>query len=229
MHKLIPCSLAIALGAALTLATLTANAEDVDLSCMSHRVVDKIQVAARYKEYDVIVGNDCPGPVYWSMCIERLDPLSQRVLEVHTPSGQVEAGEKNRVNLQMKQDIERELFRERFQEFYVNLAYAIDAPDRADCVAARCESEKRGLRSDFRANLGAWEQAELLLGQRLTEECPETGWGKTEAVEQCRDAIRAAAQPDLEQYASRDAELRGQIESGSPGYCRVQGGDLVPE
>jgi hypothetical protein len=229
MQNLISCGLAIGLGAVSLLAPMPADAEEVDLSCMSHRVVDKIQVAQRYKEYDVVVSNACIGPVYWSMCIERLDPQSQRVLEVHTPGGYVEAGSKTRVNLQMKQDVEQDLFRERFQEFYVNVAYAVDAPKRAACIAAECEADKRSLRSEFKANLGAWERAERDLQQRLAAECPETGWGKTEAVEQCQAAIRAAAEAELEQFATRDTELRVQIEAGELQRCRLQAGDLVPD
>ena len=73
----LPMSLAILLCASLTHPAL---AQEADLSCMSYRVLDKIQVADRYKEFDVIVTNSCPGAVYWSMCLERLDSRNQKIL-----------------------------------------------------------------------------------------------------------------------------------------------------
>ncbi len=99
-----------------------AKAQEADLSCMNYRVLDKIQVAERYNEYDVIVENRCPGAVYYTMCIERLDSRTSKILESHTPSGYVEKDRKSRVNLQMKKSDEQE-FRQRFQEFYVNITY----------------------------------------------------------------------------------------------------------
>jgi len=50
------------------------QAEETDFSCMSYRVKGKIQVSANYKEFDIILENRCHGSVYWSMCIERMDP-----------------------------------------------------------------------------------------------------------------------------------------------------------
>jgi hypothetical protein len=89
----------------------TARAAEVDLSCASHTALGKIQVAERYKEYDVVLHNRCPGPLYWSMCIERIDPQSHEIVEVHTPSGFLEAEQKSRVNLQLKKGPERMAFR----------------------------------------------------------------------------------------------------------------------
>ena len=69
------------------------RAAETDFSCMSHEVRGKIQVAERYKEYDVIVQNRCPGPVYWSMCIERMDPLKGlgKMFSVHGAAELVKA------------------------------------------------------------------------------------------------------------------------------------------
>ena len=203
------------------------RAAETDFSCLSHEVRGKIQVAERYKEYDVVVQNRCPGPVYWSMCIERMDPLTHKVLEVHTPSGYLEADKRARVNLQMKKGPERMTFRRRYQEFYVNIGYAIDAVASAACVAKGCEAERRDLRTRLDGNVNAWERAEKELAERLAQECPQSGWGKTEEVETCEARIREAVQAELEQYAATDAELRGQLQDEGLKRCRVHGGDLA--
>lgn len=205
-------------------------AQQADLSCMNYRVLDKIQVAERYREFDVIVENSCPGAVYWTMCIERLDSRNQKILESHTPGGYVEKDKKSRVNLQMKKSGEATDFRQRFQEFYVNVAFGIERPTNAKCVATSCEAQKREAREAFRANLGAWERAEKALVSKSAAECPESGWGVTEEVETCRAAIREPAQPDLDAFEQKDAELRQRIVAGDePGYCRLYGGDLIPD
>jgi hypothetical protein len=202
-------------------------AAETDFSCMSHEVRGKIQVAERYKEYDVVVQNRCPGPVYWSMCIERMDPLTHKVLEVHTPSGWLEADKRARVNLQMKKGPERMTFRHRYQEFYVNIGYAIDAAASAACVAKTCEAEQSDLRNRLDANAAAWEKAESALAERLARECPQSGWGKTEEVETCEAGIREGVMEELQQYAAIDAELRGQLQDEALRHCRVHGGDLA--
>ena len=209
-------------------APLTLQAAEVDFSCMSQTVLGKIQVAERYKEYDVVLKNSCPGPVYWAMCIERVEPLSHKVVEVHTPSGYLEAEKKSRVNLQMKKGPERMAFRKRFQEFYLSTAYAVDAAAGARCVAGGCEAERRDVRARFDANTKAWEQAEAALSARLTKECPQSGWGKTEQVETCEAGIREAAREELERLTQSDAELLKELQEAGPEDCRIHGGDLVP-
>jgi hypothetical protein len=206
-----------------------AGAQEPDLSCMSYRVLDKIQVAGRYKEYDVIVENRCPGAAYWTMCIERLDSRNQKILESHQPGGQVEKDKKSRVNLQMKKSGGDAEFRQRFQEFYVNVAYGIERAAAAKCVAASCEAQKRTARAEFRANLGAWVKAQTDLTARLEAECPESGWGVTEEVKSCRSGIREAAQAELARFEQADRELRERIVSGAPAYCQLYGGDLVSD
>jgi hypothetical protein len=206
-----------------------ALAEDVDLSCMSYSVLPKTQVSERYKEYDVVVLNECPGPVYWAMCIERLDPYSNRILEAHTPTGYTEAGQKVRVNLQMKKGPDAMDFQQRFQEFYASVDFSIDPSARAGCIARNCEAARRDLRRQIGANLQSWESAAVALDRKLAADCPESGWGKTEQVEQCEAAVRAEAQPRLDELAGKDAELREQLELTGPPGCRLYAGDLVPE
>ena len=70
--------------------------ESVDFSCMKVQVRPIIQVTDRHKEYDIVVRNKCPGGVYWSMCIERMDPWTHKVVEPHYPAGAVQAGKKAR-------------------------------------------------------------------------------------------------------------------------------------
>jgi hypothetical protein len=206
-----------------------AQAQEVDFSCMSLQVLGKIQTAERYKEYDVVLKNQCPGPVYWSMCIERLDPQTQQIIETHNPGGYLENDKKSRVNLQMKKTGTDGQFRQRFQEFYVNVGYGVEGVADPQCVAKQCESEKSELRGQFRANQDAWNSARQQLAAKLAAECQDSGWDKTEDVKKCRAEIRAATQPELERFERRDAELRERIVAGYPAYCEVHAGDLVPQ
>jgi hypothetical protein len=222
-------SLAAAAAVVVSSPVPTAMAADVDLSCMSHNVRGKTQVTERYKEYDVVVTNACPGPVYWAMCIERLDPVTHRILEAHTPNGYVDADQKIRVNLQMKRGPDSMDFRQRFQEFYVAAGYSIDPPAKARCIAAKCEATRRDLRRRIDANLQTWEAAEAALERELDAECPESGWGKTEEVEQCVAAIRTNAQPRLDELAQNDAALREELMLTGPSGCQLHAGELVPE
>ena len=225
--------LSLALVACMMFAALLPSAaqaaDDVDLSCMSLDVKGKRQVSESYKEYDVVLVNSCPGPVYWSMCIERLDPYTTRILEAHTPTGYIEAEQKIRVNLQIKKAAEDMDFRRRFQEFYVAPDYAINPPARARCIARECESSRRDIRRQLGANLEAWEAAVRSLNAQLAGECPESGWGKTAEVEQCEAAVRGRAQPRLDELARKDAELREQLQLAGPPGCELYAGELVPD
>ena len=137
----------------------TGQAAEVDFSCMQESVRGKPLVTDRYKEYDVNIQNTCPGSAYWSMCIERLNPWNHKVLETHTPSGLIEEGKKARVNLHMKKGPDLRQFRNRFQAFYVDIAYGIKAPAKASCRAAMCEGKKSSLRAETIANEKAWKNA----------------------------------------------------------------------
>lgn len=204
----------------------SAPAAEVDLSCMSHSVLGKKPVTDRYKEYDVVLTNRCPGPVYWTMCIERLDPQSHKILEVHTPSGVVEEERKSRVNLQMKTGPDSMSFQKRYQEFYLNIGYAIQPPAKTSCAARQCESEISELRSQIDANQAVWQKAEANLSKQLASECPESGWGKTEEVDSCEAAIREALGPKIEKLAETDVQLREQLVNSGQGGCQLHGGDL---
>ena len=94
------------------------QAEEVDFSCMSYIVKGKTQVSENYKEYDIAVHNRCPGAVYWSMCIERMDPWTNEVQVGLTPSGKIEKQKKTRVNLQMKQRWDESGTRDAYQAFH---------------------------------------------------------------------------------------------------------------
>ena len=204
-------------------------AAEVDFSCMSHMVRGKTPLTDRYKEYDVIITNRCPGPVYWTMCIERLDPLTHRILESHTPSGLLEEEGKSRVNLQMKKGPDRMGSQKRYQEFYLSIGYAIKPPARASCVARQCESQHQALRGEIDNNLVAWQKAEANLNDRLAADCPESGWGKTEEVEACQTAVRQELEPELEQLAQTDAQLRERLRSADGDPCLVYAGEPVEE
>lgn len=222
--------LRLVLAALSALLPAAAGAEQqVDLSCMSLEVKGKTQVTERHKEYDVVVTNACPGPVYWAMCIERLDPYTNRILESHTPTGYIDADQKIRVNLQMKKGPPAMDFRQRFQEFYVASGFAIGPPATARCVASQCEAARRGVRGKLRANLDRWEAAVRSLEARLAAECPESGWGKTEAVEQCESGIRAEVQPRLDELAGIDTDLREELRLAGPPGCDLYAGELVPD
>lgn len=203
------------------------SAADIDFSCMSYDVRGKVQLMERYKEYDVVLRNRCPGPVHWSMCIERIDPLSHEVVETHTPSGYLEEGKTSRVNLQLKKGPEDRAFRRRFQELYVSVGYAVDDRAEARCIARECETKRRDLRRRIDANLAAWEKAHTTLEARMLSECPESGWGKTEEVDTCRTAVRESAQEPLAEFERKDQELWAQLKPKDAVTCALYAGDLA--
>ncbi|MFC1689942.1 hypothetical protein ACFL07_09860, partial [Pseudomonadota bacterium] len=119
---------------------------------MKSKVWPKSHLSNRYRGFDVVLQNQCPGPVYWSMCIERIDSQSNKVWETLKPVGYVEAEKKARVNLQTKKNQGKSDFRKRYEEFYVNIGYSIDSAASAECLAATCEAKKSDLRAAIRAN-----------------------------------------------------------------------------
>jgi hypothetical protein len=70
------------------------QAEEVDFSCMNYLVKGKTQVSEHYKEFDIVLENRCPGTVYWSMCIERMDPWTNEIQVGLNPSGKIEMNKK---------------------------------------------------------------------------------------------------------------------------------------
>ncbi len=202
-----------------------AQAEDVDFSCMNYKVWGKGHVSANYRDYDVVIYNRCPGAVYWSMCIERTDPWSGKIVETHEPTGYVDVDKKARVNLQFPKSPRKSQFRDRYQEFYVNIGYSIEMPVSSDCLASQCETEKRDLRAQVRANEAAWERAEKSLAARIKNECPESGWDKSR--EECEAAIREPSQAEMDQFPLKDQELRDQMAAIDPEHCKIWSGELV--
>ena len=204
-----------------------AQAEEVDFSCMDYKVWSKGHVSANFRDYDIVVYNRCPGAVYWSMCIERLDWSTNRIVETHEPTGYVDVDKKARVNLQLPKNPRKSQFRSRYQEFYVNIGYALEMPVSSECYASRCETQKRDLRAQVRANETAWEHAEKALAARIKSECPESGWDKSH--EECEAAVREANQAEMDQFPVKDQELREQMAAIDPEHCQVWSGELAVE
>lgn len=229
MLILIKTGVASSLVALLSLVfTPPVHAAEIDFSCMSYKVWPKSHLSNRYRGYDVVLQNNCPGAVYWSMCIERIDPHTNKVWETLTPSGYVEPEKKSRVNLQTKKNKGKTTFRQRFEEFYVNIGYAVDQAATADCFATQCESGKSDLRAAIKTNEKNWEKAENALSARIANECPDSGW-ETAAREECVTQLRASGAEQMEAYASRDSELREEMAAVDPERCTVWSGDLAPD
>ncbi len=196
------------------------QAEEVDFSCMSYLVREKVQVTNRYKEVDIVLRNRCPGAVYWSMCIEELSALTDKIEEELTPSGFIEKEKKSRVNLQLKKLTDESRSGEVYEEFYLNVAYGIQSPTKALCVASACEAKKRKLKTQFRTNDKAWQSAINALSARISKECPQTGWGK-KAQETCEAEIRSSSQADMEPFAQKEKELKDKLMGVDHERCQV--------
>jgi hypothetical protein len=198
-------------------------AEDIDFSCMKHRVRDKTQVSKSYREFDVLLENQCPGTAYWSMCIERMNPWTMVTLETLTPSGQIEKEKKTRVNLRMKNLVDEANSRQTYEEFYLNIDFAINTAVKADCVASDCESKKRELRAEVKANEKALQKAHKDLTAQIASKCPDSGWGGTEQAN-CEAGIREAGQATLEQLEQQRKEIDENLAAVEPEKCQVYGG-----
>ncbi len=199
--------------------TPNVQAEEIDFSCMKQRVRAKVQVAERYREYDIIVENRCPGDVYWSLCIERLDPWTHQVVEVLTPSGKILADKKFRVNLQMKQK-NKGRDQKLYEELYVSDDYGIKSVKKAQCVARQCELEKRDLRQKYLANQKAWNQSKTSFAERLATECPTSGWGSSKR-EDCETRFNQTHQAELDPYAQTEADLLQKLSAVDPQRCQI--------
>ncbi len=199
-------------------------AAEVDFSCVSSKVKGKTQVNANHKEYDIVIENRCPGPVYWSMCIERMDPWTNEVKAALTPSGILKVGKKAKVNLQTKKRLDATRSRQDYQEFYLDIGYAIKPPAKARCVASGCESKRRSLRTKFRANDAAWQKANKTLVGRISTECPQSGWDNSEQ-EVCAAKIRNSAQGSMDRFIQEEKELKSRMATIDPEQCQVYGGD----
>lgn len=205
--------------------TLAVEPSEVDFSCMKSFVRAKIVTTDRYKEYDVVLHNQCPGAVYWSMCIERINPWTRAIVESHTPTGYLEPEKKSRVNVQMKRDPENR-FRNRYQEFYVNLGFAIDAAAKSPCSARQCETLNGPIIKKVRANESDWKKAKEALAAKLKSECPDSGWENSQRIN-CEEENRAASQESMGLFEQTDKDLRQQLAETEPEHCRLYGGALA--
>ncbi len=204
--------------------SLPAHAEEIDFSCVDEKVLTKIQVSNRYREFDIVLEHQCPGAVFYSMCIERMDPWTHKRLEALTPSGFVQVDKKMRHNLQMMAVENKSGPGTAFQEFYLNIGYGLDAGVKPQCVASRCEQDKKAIRNKGRANQKSWQQARKALEKKIATECPQTGWEKT-SDESCVSNIRQAADADLANYASKDREIQDQLAAVNPQQCSIHKAD----
>ena len=212
----------------LFLAAPTASAEtpETGFSCMKEQVRPIIRVTDEHQEYDVVVRNQCPGAVYWAMCIERLDPWDFQVLETHQPVGYVEAEKRSRVNMHMKATSGPAGELDRAQAFYMNVAYSINGPATATCVARSCEAKKRELRTSVFKNEATWRQARASTQQKAEAECPDNGWNRSD-TDTCRQAIYDAAAEKMAGYEAIDADLKEKLAAIDPETCTVYGGDSL--
>ena len=213
------------LTAVLLMSPVLTTAAEVDFSCMKEQVRPIIQVTDQHQEFDVVVRNNCPGDVYWAMCIERMDPWTHKVIETHNPTGYVQEGKKARVNLHMKNTPRGSLATGRIQEFYANIAYGVKGREMPSCNASACEAKKTDLRAKVSANDSAWAKAENALQAKIAAECPDDGWG-SEEVEVCRDKIQQANAEAMAVYADKDRELQASLQAVDPDNCTVYGGGL---
>lgn len=228
---LIPTKITVAAGlvALLSFVPMSAvSAAEIDFSCMSYKVWPKSHLSNQFREYDIVLKNDCPGAVYWSMCIERLDPDTNRVWETLTPAGYVEPEKKSRVNLQTQKDETPATFRQRYEEFYVSIGFAVDSAATAECVARQCESQKSDLRAAVRGNEKAWEKTEKALATRIADECPDSGWD-TAGREECLTQLRESSKEQIQAFSLRDTQLREEMAAIDPDRCTVWSGDLVTD
>lgn len=202
------------------LSVTSATAEETDFSCIDESVLAKTMVTQRYKEFDIILENDCPGPVNWSMCIEKMDPFTHRVTETLTPSGQIERDKKFRINMQMqKQEDERNKL-SGYEEFYVNVVYSIDSALKPSCVARNCESKKKPVREQIRSNQRDWQKANDATNRKVSSECPRSGWSDAQQ-EKCMTRIQKEAQPMLTEFKEKDRELKIELAAINPETCEI--------
>ena len=219
-----PCALFVSLATIFLIGSVTPlQAEALDFSCMKHRVLDKTQVSRNYKEFDVILQNQCPGAAYWSMCIERMNPWTIETLETLAPAGQIAKDKKIRVNLRMKNLVDEPNSRQTYEEFYLNIEYAVNSAVQAECVASDCESKKRELRAEVRANEKALQVAHKDLTAQIASKCPDSGWGGTEQ-DNCEATAREAGQATLEQLEQQRKEIDENLAAVEPEKCQVYGG-----
>lgn len=198
------------------------HAEEADFSCMEEQVLAKTQVSKNYREYDIVLRNRCSEPVYWSMCIERMNPWTNEIMETLTPSAWVDRDKKFRINLQMKKQMEDA--RESYQEFYVNLVFDLHSPPKVDCVAYPCETKKRGLRSELRSNSKALEKVRSAMKEQISAECVRTGWSRAEK-ESCQARVSAEYRPELSELGLKENAIQAKLSAIDPEICQIHPGN----
>ncbi len=221
----IPAILAIV---AMVVPLSAVQAAEIDFSCMKYRVWGKSHLSNRYREFDIVLENRCPGPASWTMCIERMDPWTNQVVETHNPTGYIKPEKKARVNLQLKKGPDDDVFRNRYQSFYVSLGYSVDGAPIAQCYARQCEEQKKGLRAKVRENETAWEKAVNRINALIAEECPDSAWDKT-THEECEQKHREASQVEIDLFIENDELFRDQLAAVDPQHCQVWSGELTDE
>ena len=199
---------------------LTIQAEEVDFSCMHKRVLNKTMVTERYKEFDVILENECPGAVYWTMCIEKTDAFTHRVTETLTPSGQLEKDKKFRINLQMFRQEDESMKLSGYEEFYTNVVYDIHSVSKPECIALRCENEKKPVRDQLRSNQRAIQKAQADADRKMKSDCPQDGWSNAQQ-EKCMAEIDKASKAVIEPLMDKDKELQKELASINPELCEL--------
>jgi hypothetical protein len=117
-------------------------------------------------------------------------------------------------------------FRNRFQQFYVNVAYSIDSAAEVSCVARQCEAQNKPLIERMEENERALQKTEQEIAYRVEAECPDTGWDGT-VRENCEAEIREASREPLELLEETERQLQEQLASTDPQYCQLHGGALV--
>ena len=197
-----------------------AVAEDIDYSCIEETVKPKTRVTQNYQEFDLVLNNDCPGPVYWTMCIERMSPFNHRVLETLTPSGQLAKDKKTRVNLQMHQMEDKANKLAGYEEFYFTVTYGLDQGARPNCAALSCENAKKSVRSEIRSNLRSLQSAQDAADRKAAADCPKTGWSSGQQ-ENCMAKVQKEAKEGLQVYQDRATELNEKLATIEPERCTV--------
>jgi hypothetical protein len=193
-------------------------AQESDFSCMKDSVRNKTQVSRNYREYDIVLENQCSEPVYWSMCIERMNPWTNEIKETLTPSARVGSDKKFRINLQMKRQVEDT--REDFEEFYVYLAYDLHSPPSVECVAYSCETKKRALRAKYRENEKALAKIRGSMAGQISKECVRTGWSDQEK-QNCQARVSKDFRPSLSELGVIEISLKEQLAAIEPERCRI--------
>jgi hypothetical protein len=219
----IPAILAIA---SLAVPFSAVQAAEIDFSCMQYKVWGKSHVSDRYRDFDVVLESGCPGPASWAMCIERVDPWTNKVVETHNPTGVIQPEKKSRVNLHLKRGPDKDVFRNRFQSFYVSLGYSVKGLATAQCYARQCEEKKRGLRAKVTENEKAWEKTANRINALITAECPDSAWDES-TQEECEREIREARMVEVDLFLENDLMLREQLATVDPEHCQIWSGELT--